>query len=257
MQVPSDDRSQQAVLAPGRWDPAIHQALEQMIVDHGQTSAKHDPSAPPVATFDWDNTAIRGDIGEAILEVLDARDNGGRVAEYERLCETAGKPVGYPWAAYQIAGLTERGVRDLTLEVIDRYLADGRIRLRPEMRDLIAVLQAHGWDVWVVSASAEPLVRAFAQLYGIPSNRVIGMRLGTDSRGVYQPELVGPNTFRAGKVEAIDAFIGRRPVFATGDTETDIEMLDSARHRLLMDRGCGITRAAADRGRWWIQTPGW
>jgi hypothetical protein len=34
-------------------------------------------------------------------------------------------------------------------------------------------------------------------------------------------------------------------------------MLQVARYRLLMDRGDRTTRAAANAGGWWIQSPGW
>jgi len=244
-------------LAEGRWDPRIREELETMIWDYGVSGNQWAPEAPPIAAFDWDNTAIQGDIGEAILDYLDERDNTRLTHEYERQCQEYGKPVGYPWAAYQVAGLKEHEVRALTLHVIDLWMQRGRIRLRPEIRDLIASMQHHGWHVWVVSASAEPLVRTFGQYYGIPACRTIGMRLQMDEAGRYIGALAGPSTFRQGKVDAIDQRIGRRPLFAAGDTDTDIEMLQCARYALLMDRGSAEVREAADRGGWWVQPPGW
>ncbi len=244
-------------LAPGRWEPAIHAGLERMVREHGRSGGQWDPHHRPLATFDWDNTAILGDIGEAVLDYLDERDQTQRSLEYERQCEEFGKPVGYPWAAYQIAGLREHEARALTLQVIDTWMARGKITFRPEIRDLIAVMQHQGWEVWVVSASAEPLVRTFGQFYGIGPDHTIGMRLKMDDSGRYLPALSGPNTYRQGKVQAIDEIIGRRPVFAAGDTDTDIDMLRSARYALLMDRGSAEVRQAAEAGGWWVQPPGW
>lgn len=243
-----------SLLRRGRWDPSVHASLHEMIERHrtGPSAAER-----PLATLDWDNTMIRGDIGEAVLEWLDQQDQGGRIHTYERLCAEEGKPIGYPWCAYQVAGLTMEGARALARDVADLYLADGRIHLRDEMRDLVAALHEAGWEVWVVSASAEPLVQAFAERYGLPAERVIGMRLAIDEAGTLLPHLDGPNTFRQGKVDAIDQRIGRRPVFAAGDTETDLEMLRCAKHRLLMDRGDPPIRAIADAEGWWVQPVTW
>lgn len=235
------------VLPRRRWDPAVHAALVRMLEE-----------TPPgaLAALDWDNTMIRGDIGESVLDHLD-RDGRGRMAEYLRLCKVEGKRVGYAWCAFQIAGLTLDEAAALTNRVIEERLADGRIELRPEMIELVAGLHARGWEVWVISASAEPLVRTFAPRYGIAADHVVGMRLAIDPDGRLADRLGGPNTFREGKVEALDRFVGRRPVFAAGDTETDIDMLESAKHRLLMDRGNLAARAAAERGGWWIQPATW
>ena len=237
-------------LMPARWEPDIHARLAALL------DADHGPE--PVATFDWDNTCVTGDIGEAVLEDLDAADLGDRVAEYERQCATVGKRVAYAWCAYQVAGRSAAEAAELAQRAIATRLADGRMRIRPEIQSLMRSLEARGIAVWIVSASEERLVRAFAPMYGIDPERVIGMRLA-EERGVLQPRLDGPNTYRQGKVDAIDLRIGRRPVLAAGDAETDIEMLDAARHGLFLARSENpvdpMRQTAAARG-WWIQ-PAW
>jgi HAD superfamily phosphoserine phosphatase-like hydrolase len=240
------------MLSPRRWDASVREGLEAMIRAHGRESAGWSRDRRPLAVFDWDNTCIAGDIGEAALMALDARDGGDRMGTYERMVETDGKRIAYAWCAFALEGMTPREVREFTLDVIDGWTADGRIRLRPELVDLVAAMQASGWETWAITASAEPLVQAFAQRYGIPADQVAGMRLAIDD-GRYAARLAGPNTFREGKVEAIDRYIGRRPVFAAGDTETDLEMLWCARHALLIDRHEPMMRAAAAEGGWWLQ----
>lgn len=239
-----------APLAPDRWDPDVHARLAALL------DADHGPDA--VATFDWDNTCVTGDIGEAVLEDLDAADGGDRMAEYERQCASLGKHAAYPWCAYQVAGRSAADTAALAERAIAARLKDGRIRLRPEIQALMTALEARGIAVWVVSASEERLVRAFAPVYGIDPSRVIGMRLA-EKGGVLQPYLDGPSTYRQGKVDAIDVRIGRRPVFSAGDAETDIEMLDAARHALFLarsaDPGDPMRQTAAARG-WWVQ-PAW
>lgn len=245
------------ILSAGRWDPLIRAALEDMIASYGVGSDQYDRTRPPIATFDWDNTAIRGDIQESVLLWLDHRDGGRRTQVYEHLAAEAGRPAAYQWAAEVVAGLYELEVRELTLEVVESYLNQGGLRFRPEMRDLMFALQRWGWEVWVVSASAEVVVQTIAQFYGVPADRVIGVKLTVAPDGLLLPHTAGPLTYRTGKVAAIDRFIGRRPTFAAGDTDTDIEMLQASRHVLLMDRGNDEALTAAREGGWWVQPSGW
>jgi phosphoserine phosphatase len=101
------------------------------------------------------------------------------------------------------------------------------------------------------------MVEVFAQRYGIGAERIIGVRLQKDDAGRLLPKLDGPLTFRAGKVEAIKKYIGIKPMFAAGDTDTDIEMLQAARFRLLIDGGNEEAQRAAADGGWWIQPANW
>jgi HAD superfamily phosphoserine phosphatase-like hydrolase len=245
------------ILSPGRWDPAVHAGLEAVIARYGRGSPGWTQKDRPVATFDWDNTCIRGDIQESVISWLDQRDAGRRFRIYERLAEEQGKPAAFEYAAGVVAGLYELEIRELTLKVVEDWLSKGGLHFRPELRDLIAALQRWGWDVWVVSASAEPVVQTIAQFYGIPADRVIGLKLSVASDGLVLPHVSGPFTYREGKVKAIDKYIGVRPTFAAGDTDTDIEMLQSAEHVLLMDRGNDEAQAEAKAGGWWVQPPGW
>jgi phosphoserine phosphatase len=49
-----------------------------------------------------------------------------------------------------------------------------------QMRDLVGTLQANGFDVRIISASAEPIVRVWAADVGIPADRVMGVRAEHD-----------------------------------------------------------------------------
>jgi len=244
-------------LPPGRWLPDIWRELNRMITEHGRSSAGFDPARPPLAVFDWDNTCAKGDIGESVMDALDKRDPRDRWTEYARLLECEGKPAAYAYCAYQMAGMTEAELRKFTLGVIEECLVSRRIRTRPEMQDLIATLQRHGWQVWIVSASSQAMVEVAAHGYGIAAERVIGVRLQKDSAARLLPALDGPLTFRDGKVKAIEKYIGITPTFAAGDTDTDVEMLQSARYRLLIDAGNPVARKAAVAGGWWIQPATW
>jgi HAD superfamily phosphoserine phosphatase-like hydrolase len=242
-------------LPPGRWSDAVRAGLEAMIGAHGAGAAGYDPNRPPVAAFDWDNTCITGDIGEACLRRIDAEARPGVWREYERLCREQGDAIGYRFCAEVVGGRHEHALRAWTGAVIADCLRSGEIVERPEIRDLIWTLQRAGWEVWIVSASASPLVEVFAQRYGVPANRVVGMDLRRDEDGTLHEEVVGPVTYRGGKVEAIDLRVGRRPTFAVGDAPTDLEMLASAAYALVFDRGHPLLARAAREAGWWVQAP--
>lgn len=52
------------------WLPENQRALDQLIREKGSKSKNYDPEKRPVAVFDWDNTMIANDIGEATLLYL-------------------------------------------------------------------------------------------------------------------------------------------------------------------------------------------
>jgi len=236
-------------LPKGRFAHHVHDSLTQLL------SRPKPPGKAPLAVFDWDNTCISGDIGEAVLERLD--HNGHHpdaVRKYWELCETYDKTVGYKFCAETMGGMSVQQADDLVNDVIDEHLRSGAISLRPEMHQLMDRMRDTGWEVWVVTASAEPIVRTFAPRYGVPRTQVIGMALH-ERDGMIQPEMCGPITYRQGKVDAIDQRIGRRPNFAAGDALTDYEMLHTASDVLLFDRGNEELQLAAKKNGWLVQTP--
>jgi hypothetical protein len=118
-------------------------------------------------------------------------------------------------------------------------------RARPDIKALFDALSRHGIVPAVVTASQVDLVRAVLDhAYGFAGNPVVGM-LPERAAGRYSARLTAPATYGSGKVEAAMALSrelfghdGARPVFAAGDTTTDLEMLAFATsHRLFFDRG--------------------
>lgn len=47
------------------WLPENRAALNALLMSRGRNSATFDPMNPPVAVFDWDNTVLKNDIGDA------------------------------------------------------------------------------------------------------------------------------------------------------------------------------------------------
>ena len=136
---------------------------------------------------------------------------------------------------------------------------DDFLRIQEPVRALWDRLRQAGFDVWIVSASFEPIVQAFAARAGLDPSHVIGARLEVGADGRYlarhpYEDAIGPLlTFDEGKRfwirhaifgMSVEDAIGPiadedpRPVLAAGDSDTDFAMLESASAlRVLFDRG--------------------
>lgn len=213
-----------------------------------------------VAVFDADETLWSHDIGEAFLQWLIAENHlvqspppEGVWAHYEALC-LQDKTIGYPYAAQAMAGLPEAEVRRLA----QRFFQQFKHNIYPAQQRLIQRLQAAGVQVWIVSASNQWIIEAAAPELGVPVSQVVGIRLQVD-KGVVTDQIIAPVTYRQGKVEAIQKYIGQQPVLVSGDSMTDYEMLQYAKHLALVinpkDKGANtanIARLARQHG-WSIQ----
>jgi len=102
------------------------------------------------------------------------------------------------------------------------------------MRELLDHLRANGFKTFIVSGGGVEFMRVFAErVYGIPPEQVVGsngaleLKTGPDGKPVLMKlakiELVDD---RAGKPVGIQRFIGRRPIFAFGNSDGDKEMLE-------------------------------
>ena len=98
--------------------------------------------------------------------------------------------------------------------------------------ELLSYLRDHGFKTFIVSGGGAEFMRVFAEkVYGIPPQQVIGstIKLKYELQGDKpvlrrQPEIDFIDD-KAGKPVGIQKFIGRRPVFAAGNSDGDYEML--------------------------------
>jgi phosphoserine phosphatase len=101
------------------------------------------------------------------------------------------------------------------------------------MLELLDYLRANEFKSFIVSGTGADFIRVFAEeTYRIPPEQVIGSTMLTELR----LEGAGPLLMKkpevevlsdgAGKPVAIDRFIGRRPIFAFGNSDGDKEMLE-------------------------------
>jgi phosphoglycolate phosphatase-like HAD superfamily hydrolase len=101
------------------------------------------------------------------------------------------------------------------------------------MSELIDYLRTNEFKSFIVSGAGADFIRVFAEeTYRIPPEQVIGSTMITEFRLgeagpllMKKPEVEVVND-GAGKPVAIDRFIGRRPIFAFGNSDGDIEMLE-------------------------------
>ncbi|MDH4581575.1 haloacid dehalogenase-like hydrolase [Pseudomonas sp. BN415] len=100
------------------------------------------------------------------------------------------------------------------------------------MLELLAYLRANGFRTYIVSGGEVAFMRAFAEeVYGIPPEQVIGTTFESqfqDKDGklsIQRLPKLAHNDDGPGKPVSIDAIIGRRPIFAFGNSDGDLQML--------------------------------
>ncbi|HKE55956.1 MAG TPA: HAD family hydrolase [Pyrinomonadaceae bacterium] len=101
------------------------------------------------------------------------------------------------------------------------------------MLELLTYLRANGFKTFIVSGGTVEFMRVFAeQVYGIPPEQVVGSSFVTR----FQTGANGPVLMREPKIDFVDdgpgkpvgiqKFIGRRPIFAFGNSDGDQQMLE-------------------------------
>jgi phosphoserine phosphatase len=101
------------------------------------------------------------------------------------------------------------------------------------MQELLAHLRFRGFKTFIVSGGGQDFMRPWSErVYGIPPEQVVGSR-GRVRYGLVDDRPVLMKTMESlyvddkeGKPPAIHEFIGRKPVFAFGNSDGDKEMLE-------------------------------
>ncbi|MFI8518117.1 HAD family hydrolase [Streptomyces sp. NPDC085481] len=319
--------------------------IERLMADHCQ-----DRGRKPVAVFDWDNTVIKNDVGDATFFWLlrndrirpprhgdwattsryltpeaadalaaacpaavrtlptatDARCADELLSVYGKGATTGGKAAfagydhrrmepQYAWLAQLLRGWTTGQVRSFARAARAENLAapqgatqqvgtsqvTGWARYYPQQRDLIRALKGAGFDVWIVSASPEPVVDVWAAGAGVAPSHAVGIR-NTTEHGRLTAHLKGCGSVRDGEdrmityVDGKRCWInqeifgvrgpaaervqpaGRRQVFAAGDSDTDVSFLrDATGLRLVLNRNKNelMCRAYDNGDGRWIVNP--
>ena len=99
------------------------------------------------------------------------------------------------------------------------------------MVELLRYLEAHGFTNYIVSGGGRDFMRPVTtQMYGIPPERVIGSSVGLEFTDGHLVTTSRPEFLNDGPVKAVRIWsrTGRRPIFAAGNSNGDIEMLQFA-----------------------------
>lgn len=329
--------------------------LQQLIDRYGSCNPYRPTREKPVAVFDWDNTVVKNDVGDATMFWLlrngrirqpadgdwtttsryltpaAARDlatacgplarpgaplptgtpAGAACADelnavYGTSATRAGAPAfagwdhrtiepAYAWLPQLLQGWTASEVRGFaaaartenlaapvgTKQQVGTTTATGWVRYYDQQQDLIKGLQKAGFDVWISSASPQPVVEVWAQGVGVKADHVIGIR-NTTRGGRLAPHLQGCGSVKDGADTMITYIDGkrcwinkevfgvrgpaaekvqpasRRQVFAAGDSDTDISFLrDATALRLVVNRNKNelMCRAYDNSDGKWIVNP--
>ncbi|MGW7404473.1 haloacid dehalogenase-like hydrolase [Streptomyces sp. NPDC054833] len=156
------------------------------------------------------------------------------------------------------------------------------VRYYDQQRDLIHTLQRAGFDVYIVSAGAEPVTEVWSAGVGIDAAHTIAIRPVLDRRGRITPRNEGCGGIPATRGEVIPYIDGkrcwinqevygvrgaaawlrqprqRRPALAAGDADTDVTFVgDATGVHLAVNRNKPelMCRAYDDADRRWLVTP--
>ncbi|MCF3183109.1 haloacid dehalogenase-like hydrolase [Streptomyces polychromogenes] len=327
--------------------------LQQLIDQYGRCNPYRPSRDKPVAVFDWDNTVVKNDVGDATMFWLLRNGKIRRPADWKTTsryltpaaaqalataCDPLARPgalggaggqggaacadeinsvygasatrtgspafagwdrrtiePAYAWLTQLLQGWTPGQVRGFaaaartenlaapigTKQQVGTTTATGWVRYYDQQRDLIKNLQAAGFDVWISSASPQPVVEVWARGAGVAADHVIGIRNttrdgkltthlqgcgsvadGADSMITYvdgkrcwiNKEVFGVRGAAAEKVQPA----ARRQVFAAGDSDTDVTFLrDATALRLVLNRNKNelMCRAYDNSDGKWIVNP--
>ncbi len=183
-------------------------------IDQVAKMAEADPS---ILTSDALKAAAAGDVEgivasgkEGLLQVLGAAHSGMSVSEFKANVAA--------WLAEARHPTTDRPYDEMVYQ---------------PMLELLRYLRDEGFATYIVSGGGIDFIRVLSEdAYGIAVNQVVGSSLVSEyvvGEGapmlMKQPDLFF-NDDKGGKPVAINHHIGKRPIFAGGNSDGDFEMLE-------------------------------
>jgi phosphoglycolate phosphatase-like HAD superfamily hydrolase len=121
----------------------------------------------------------------------------------------------------------------------ERFGVSYRDLVYKPMLELFELLRANEYRVFVCSGGGRDFMRVIAEAtWGILKENVIGTAAEfayRDGRLLRQDKVLGGVALGPGKPEHIFAHTGRLPLFAGGNADVDIQMLEQARFALLIN----------------------
>ena len=223
-------------LARWRDTPAKSSIVEFVSAVTDSGSDTFVPEADRVAVFDNDGTLSTENPYTQLAFALDRAAALGKPTTLDEL-HAGGMP-----AVLELLKLTHGSISTDEFDAVVRsWIATTR---RPRfgrpydamvyqpMIELLTLLQANGFSCWIFSGGGADFIRAWApEVFGVRAHQVIGSTGAVTFRiGDHGPELIkgtelavlddGPQ-----KPVSIHQSVGQRPIFAAGNTDGDLPML--------------------------------
>ncbi len=219
------------------------------------------------AAFDFDNTLIYGDFGEYLMDRITesllfpiSKDtpnkfqdpqNASKILslrnseevyrliqkEYSFMLKNYGLESAYRWTSFLFSGWTDVKMKEYSEGHWGLSLKSGRIKVFSEVKNLLGFLRENGWEIWIVTASPEPAIRAVAHHFQISEANVFGMKLDYDSEGRGTEQISEPYTYGEGKVKRFHSETGHYPDLSFGDSINDFPLLQNSKSGVFFDRG--------------------
>jgi hypothetical protein len=219
------------------------------------------------------NTTAYANCADEILFIYDNATTRGGLAAFAPGNFRRNVPD-FAWTPQLMAGYTHAELQQFTLAAVTPMLAategatqtigttveNGWLRIYDQQKDLIHAAQTRGYDVWIITASPQDTIGAVAPMVGVAYDHVVGIRsmLDANSKTTYKFEGCGPYPDNQtdvipniqGKRCFINRFVfgdttptaierrpdGQRQVFASADTDADLEFLRDAKYKLVINR---------------------
>lgn len=190
--------------------PVYFQAA--FVLDRIRVLAKDHPEwrekQPYKAALTGDIKSIAAD-QKALMELIAATHSGLSVADFSKIVDDWVRTAQHP--------RFHRPYIDLVYQ---------------PMLELLSYLRMNGFKTFIVSGGGVEFMRPWIpEVYGIPPEQIVGssikaeFRLNNDKPEIYKLPALEFIDDGPGKPVGINRFIGRRPIFAAGNSDGDLQML--------------------------------
>ena len=206
--------------------------------------------SPTVAVFDCDGTLWSGDAGygfmiwslESGLVSRNASDwIDSRYRQYLAKEITEADICGQMVQIY--AGLEESELRHAAADYFSLHIES---HIFPELRSLVARLQADGVDIWAVSSTNNWVIEEGVSRFGIPASRVLSARVRVADDGHITSDLIAVPTDEA-KATALQQAGVPHPDAVFGNSVHDAAMLEIAKAAFPVNPTPALSEIAAKK----------
>lgn len=184
-----------------------------------------------IAAFDADGTLWDTDLGENFFQyTIDQRLVPLPQSAWDHYLEMKkinnDPRAAYLWLAQIYKGQNIAQVQKWAEEALQ---AIQPLAVFPEQKELIEFLKSEGAKIHIITASIKWAVEPGAKFLGLSTDSVIGVETYIRDQ-VITEEPKGIVTYKKGKVEALLQHTNKKPYLAAGNSEGDLDLLESSTH---------------------------